>query len=122
MIQIPVTPDSAADATARGRALEIRKRIVNGEKFAKVAAEVSDDTGSSKAGGDLGFFPRGSMEPALEQVAFSLKLDEVSEPVTAPTAGTSCRCSSGTRSRAPRAGTASTPTARSSPKRTRATS
>ena len=84
VIQIPVTPDSTAAAAARVRALEIRKRIVNGEKFAKVAAEVSDDTGSSKAGGDLGFFPRGSMEPALEQVAFSLKLDEVSDPVQSP--------------------------------------
>ena len=84
VIQIPVAPDSAADAAARARTLEIRKRIVNGEKFAKVAAEVSDDTGSSKAGGDLGFFPRGSMEPALEQAAFNLKFDEVSEPVHSP--------------------------------------
>lgn len=84
VVQIPVMPDSAADAAARSRTLEIRRRIVNGEKFAKVAAEVSDDTGSSKAGGDLGFFPRGTMEPALEQAAFSLKFDEVSEPVHSP--------------------------------------
>jgi len=84
VIQIPVTADSAADAVARQRTLGIRKRIVEGEKFAKVAAEVSDDTGSSKAGGDLGFFSRGAMEPALEQAAFSLGLDEVSEPVRSP--------------------------------------
>lgn len=84
VIQIPVTPDSAADAAARDRALEVRKRILGGERFAKVAADVSDDAGSSKAGGDLGFFPRGTMEPALEQAAFSLKLDEVSEPVHSP--------------------------------------
>jgi peptidyl-prolyl cis-trans isomerase SurA len=81
LIQIPVSPDSAADAAARLRTLAIRKRIVGGEKFAKVAAEVSDDPGSSKAGGDLGFFPRGSLDPTLEQAAFSLPLDEVSEPV-----------------------------------------
>jgi len=84
VIQVPVTPDSAADAAARQRTLGIRKRIVGGEKFAKVAAEVSDDTGTSKAGGDLGFFSRGAMEPALEQAIFSLKLDEVSEPVHSP--------------------------------------
>jgi len=84
VIQIPVAPDSVADAVARQRTLGIRKRIVGGEKFAKVAAEVSDDTGSSKAGGDLGFFPRGAMEPALERVAFSLELDQVSEPVRSP--------------------------------------
>ena len=84
VIQVPVAPDSAADAAARQRTLGIRGRIVGGEKFAKVAAEVSDDTGSSKAGGDLGFFARGAMEPALEQAAFSLKLNEVSEPVHSP--------------------------------------
>jgi peptidyl-prolyl cis-trans isomerase SurA len=85
VIQIPVTPDSVTDAVAHQRALEIRRRIVGGgEKFAKVAAEVSDDPGSSKAGGDLGFFSPGTMEPALEQAAFSLKLDEVSEPVRSP--------------------------------------
>jgi peptidyl-prolyl cis-trans isomerase SurA len=84
VIQIPITPDSVADAAARVKALDIRKRILGGEKFAKVAAEVSDDTGSAKAGGDLGFFPKGTMEPSLEQVAFGLKLDEVSEPVHSP--------------------------------------
>jgi peptidyl-prolyl cis-trans isomerase SurA len=84
VIQIPVTPDSVADAVGRQRALAVRKRITGGEKFAKVAAEVSDDTGSSKAGGDLGFFARGSMDPALEQAAFSLGLDEVSEPLHSP--------------------------------------
>jgi peptidyl-prolyl cis-trans isomerase SurA len=81
VIQIPVTPDSAADAVAKELAVGVRKRVVSGEKFAKVAAEVSDDTGSSKSGGDLGFFAKGSMDPAVEQAAFSLKLNEVSEPV-----------------------------------------
>jgi len=84
VIQIPITPDSAADAAARQKIMGIRKRIVDGEKFAKVAAEVSDDPGSSKAGGDLGFFSRGSMEPALEKAAFSLALNQVSEPVRSP--------------------------------------
>jgi peptidyl-prolyl cis-trans isomerase SurA len=84
VIQIPVMPDSVTDAVGRQRALAIRKRIVDGEKFAKVAAEVSDDPGSSKAGGDLGFFSRGSLDPTLEQSAFSLKLGEVSEPVRSP--------------------------------------
>jgi peptidyl-prolyl cis-trans isomerase SurA len=81
LIQIPVSPDSVADAAAHQRLLGIRKRIADGEKFAKVAAEVSDDTGSSKAGGDIGFFARGSLDPTLERVAFSLALNEVSEPV-----------------------------------------
>jgi peptidyl-prolyl cis-trans isomerase SurA len=85
VIQIPVSPDSAADAAGRARALAARRRIVSGgERFAKVAAEVSDDPGSAKSGGDLGFFAMGSMEPALEQAAFSLDLNAVSEPIHSP--------------------------------------
>lgn len=84
VIQIPIMPDSVTDAAVRQRALAIRKRITSGEKFAKVAAEVSDDPGSSKAGGDLGFFSRGTMDPTLDQAAFGLQLNEVSEPLRSP--------------------------------------
>lgn len=84
VIQIPVSADSAADAAGRARILDIRRRLAAGEKFAKLAAELSDDTGSARAGGDLGFFPRGAMEPALEQVIFAQPLGRVSEPVRTP--------------------------------------
>ncbi len=85
LIQIPITPDSAADAAGRAKALEVRRRIVTGgEKFAKVAAEVSDDPGSAKSGGDLGFFAKGSMEGSLEEGAFTLPLNQVSDPVRSP--------------------------------------
>ena len=81
VIQIPVTADSAALAKARKDAIAARKRIVAGEKFAKVAAEVSQDPGSAKSGGDLGFFTRGTMDPAFENAAFSIKPGTLSEPV-----------------------------------------
>lgn len=84
VIQIPVTPDSASDLKGRAAAVAARKRIVAGEKFAKVAAEVSDDPNSKNAGGDLGFFPEGSMEPSFEQAAFAQPLHTVSEPVKTP--------------------------------------
>ncbi len=84
VIQIPVSADSAADAAGRARILEIQRRLAAGEKFAKLAAELSDDTGSARAGGDLGFFARGSMEPALDRVAFSQPIGKVSEPVRTP--------------------------------------
>ena len=45
---------------------------------------MSEDPGSAKSGGDLGFFARGAMEPALESTAFALKLNEISEPVRTP--------------------------------------
>jgi parvulin-like peptidyl-prolyl isomerase len=69
---------------ARGRIEAVRKRIVAGEKFAKVAAEVSDDDGTAKSGGDLSFFRRGQFEPALEDAAFGLRDGELSGPVRSP--------------------------------------
>ena len=85
VIQIPVKADSVSDAKGRAAVVAARKRIVTGgEKFAKVAAEVSDDPNSARSGGDLGFFTSGTMEPALEKAAFGLKLHEVSQPFRTP--------------------------------------
>jgi len=84
VIQIPIAADSAASATGRAAALAARKRIVGGEKFAKVAAEISDDPNSARSGGDLGFFTLGTMEPAIETAAFALKPGQLSEPVLTP--------------------------------------
>lgn len=49
--------------------------------FAKVALEQSTDTTTNQTGGDLGWFPRGVMVKEFEEVAFSLPLNEVSQPV-----------------------------------------
>ena len=66
---------------AKKKAEDILKRINNGEDFAKLAKENSDDPGSASKGGDLGYFGKGEMVPEFEEVAFSLKKDEVSEIV-----------------------------------------
>lgn len=84
VIQIPVLPDSATSARGRAEVLAARKRIEGGEKFAKVAAEVSDDPNSARSGGDLGFFTMGTMEPAIESAAFTLKPGKLSDPVLTP--------------------------------------
>lgn len=84
VIQIPVRADSADDAKGRAAAAAARARILKGEKFAKVAAELSDDPNSARSGGDLGFFTSGTMEPELEKVAFGLRIGELSPPVRTP--------------------------------------
>jgi peptidyl-prolyl cis-trans isomerase SurA len=84
VIQITPSPDSASLAAARAKIDALRKRITGGEKFAKVAAEASDDPGSAKSGGDLGFFRRGQMEPGLEDAAFALDNGKLSQPVRTP--------------------------------------
>lgn len=85
VVQILAAADSSIDATARSRANRARSRIVDGgEKFAKVASEVSEDPSSGRSGGDLGFFTRGQLDPAVEDAAFSLKVGTVSSPVRTP--------------------------------------
>ena len=61
---------------------KIHERIQKGENFSALAKELSKDTGSAIKGGDLGFFGRGKMVPEFERVAFSLKVGEVSKPVS----------------------------------------
>ena len=60
---------------------KIQKRLKKGESFSKLAKELSQDPGSAKQGGDLGFFGRGVMDKAFEESAFSLKKGEISKPV-----------------------------------------
>lgn len=84
VIQIPVKADSAAELKGRNAALAARKRVLAGEKFAKVASEVSDDPNSARSGGDLGYFLQGTMEPGLESAAFSLPPGKVSDPLRTP--------------------------------------
>jgi parvulin-like peptidyl-prolyl isomerase len=69
------------DAAALALAKKLRQRILDGEDFAELAAEYSQDPGSAANGGDLGWFGRGAMVPEFEDAAFSLAVGEVSEPV-----------------------------------------
>jgi peptidyl-prolyl cis-trans isomerase D len=84
LIQLPQDADAAGDAAALQKAEDAIKRIKGGEAFDAVAREVSDDPGSAANGGDLGFFSRGLMTPAFEEVAFSLPAGQLSEPVKSP--------------------------------------
>ncbi|GAB6422319.1 peptidylprolyl isomerase PrsA [Bacillus cereus] len=51
------------------------------ESFEELAKTKSKDTSSAAKGGDLGFFPRGAMDPAFEKVAFELNKNQISEVV-----------------------------------------
>jgi len=68
-------------AAAEARIRELRERIVAGGDFANVAEEVSEDPGSARQGGDLGWVEPGMMVPAFEEALYALEEGELSEPV-----------------------------------------
>lgn len=83
-ILIRVPPGAGDDVKKEKRAQidAARSLVKGGEKFADVAKKVSEDPGSAANGGDLGFFPRGTMVPEFDAAAFSLKTNAISDVIT----------------------------------------
>lgn len=54
------------------KAEELLAKLKAGEDFATLAKENSEDVGSAKQGGDLGWIEKGVMDPAFEEAAFAL--------------------------------------------------
>jgi len=65
----------------QSQAIAILDRIKQGEKFGKLAKELSIDSGSAKRDGNLGYFGRGKMVKEFEAVAFKLEVGKISDPV-----------------------------------------
>jgi peptidyl-prolyl cis-trans isomerase D len=87
LIDVPknATPDQ------QKAALEKAKKIAaeaTPENFAKLAAENSEDLGSKRTGGDLGWLEKGVANAAFDTALFSMKKGEISkEPVLSPEEG-----------------------------------
>ena len=63
---------------AKSRLSEIRARIEKGERFQSLAALYSQDPGSARRGGDVGYGARGDWASEFESMAFSLPIGELS--------------------------------------------
>ena len=72
--------DKVTDKEALDKVLKTKNDLQT-KDFSVLAAEVSDDKLTAKNGGDLGLFNVGVMEKSFEDVASTLKLGEVSNPV-----------------------------------------
>ena len=55
--------------------------FATGEDFAALAAKYSNDPGSARSGGVLGFAPRGVMVPEYEAAAMRMSPGEISQPI-----------------------------------------
>lgn len=78
LVRLMQNSTTAEKTEARTRAEAAHKRVIAGENFATVAGEVSEGQEASN-GGDMGFFARDSMMPALTNVAFALEIGKISD-------------------------------------------
>ena len=85
-ILISLTPNATPvqKTDAKAKAQGVLKQVRGGADFAVVARAQSQDPGSGPKGGDLGFFPKGQMNPQFEDAAFALKPGTVSALVETP--------------------------------------
>lgn len=72
-ILINAKQSEAARNEAKERLNQIRERIINGEQFSTLAVLYSEDEGSAKKGGELGFLGRADLVPEYSTAAFKLK-------------------------------------------------
>ncbi|MBL4773207.1 MAG: SurA N-terminal domain-containing protein [Alcanivoracaceae bacterium] len=74
-------PVSGNETEVKQEILKVAARIDNGEDFAELAIEISQDPGSAKNGGDLGWVSKGDMVEAFDEKLFTMNVGEISEPV-----------------------------------------
>jgi len=74
-------PTDAQWATALATAQKVRADLVGGADWKTEAAKYSDDTGTKDSGGELGSITKGEMVAEFDTSVFSLKLNEISQPV-----------------------------------------
>ncbi len=81
LIRVEQNAGPEAEAKAKKTIEKLAGKLKNGESFATLAKDYSEDPGSKINGGDLGFFGRGQMVKEFEEAAFATKVNEVSPPV-----------------------------------------
>lgn len=86
LIKTPLAgPDGKVDdkgvAEAQHRAEDLLKQLKSGAKFETLAEKYSEDPGSAKQGGSLGFIGRGQTVPEFEKTAFSLPKGQIGDLV-----------------------------------------
>ena len=86
LIKTPLAgPDGKVDdkgvAEAQRRAEDLLKQLKAGAKFEDLAKKYSEDPGSAKEGGSLGWIGKGRTVPEFEKAAFSLPKGQISELV-----------------------------------------
>jgi len=83
VLLFPKNMDGNAKVKLQAAATEIVKRLRAGESFDMLAARFSQGPASS-SGGDLGYVEKGAMLPEVEDVAFRLGKNSISDVIESP--------------------------------------
>ncbi|OOG37023.1 SurA N-terminal domain-containing protein [Rhodanobacter sp. C05] len=83
LINVPAnaTPDQQKAALAKAEKIAAG---LNQSDFAKVAEQDSEDLGSRRQGGDLGWLEKGVTNAAFDSAMFALQKGEISKPILSP--------------------------------------
>jgi len=83
LINVPTnaTPDQQKAALAKAEKIAAE---ANPADFAKLATQESEDLGSKRQGGDLGWLQKGVTNPAFDAAMFNLQKGQISKPVLSP--------------------------------------
>ncbi|MEW9623188.1 SurA N-terminal domain-containing protein [Rhodanobacter geophilus] len=83
LVNVPANATPEQQKAALAKADKIAAEATPGN-FAKLAAQDSDDLGSKRQGGDLGWLQKGVTNAAFDTAMFALKKGEISKPVLTP--------------------------------------
>ncbi len=83
LLLLPKEEDPAEKAKIRADAEAIHKSLLNGEPFELLSAKYSQGSAAA-AGGDIGYIEKGMILHEVEEVAFSLPLNQISGVIESP--------------------------------------
>jgi len=83
-VSVPRRPVASDTAAARERAVALKDEIEKGAPFEEIAKRESSDSASATQGGDLGEHKKADLVPEFSNVAMTLPLKTVSDPVLSP--------------------------------------
>jgi len=83
LLSLPKGADPAAKAKLAADANQIRKRLLDGEPFVQLSAAYSQGPAAAE-GGDIGYIEKGMILPEVEEVAFTLPVNQISTVIESP--------------------------------------
>ncbi len=84
VIEFPKVPSAEDKIDAREKIDDAFEIVADGEPFAEIAPDYSDDPASAPRGGDLGWVKPGQLPATLDSVAWGLASGEISNVVETP--------------------------------------